>query len=473
MATRHRYRPPEAGSVCMSWFRSRAPGEPLPSHAGVPGSNPGETLTVLQWGDGSTEEEAQRALILQGVPESCCESSLWDRAVRDNVTHNKIPEQELNQMKSELLVPGSRLQPTPLQGRVPILLIQQPGKQAGGEMASWGAGWDLLLPKGWGMAFWVPLVYRGVRVGGLQEALKHSQNKGAPHFPHDYPDCPSGMRFLQELEAKLCETYKRRPPAKRPNYIKHGCLAPFLCPWQQLCEEWEVIVKEEDPTCPQPQEVMSPTRFSVLRNRKVLRQLSAWCKPTTSRGQRSRPPAQPEELSPQRAVSVCRAHCSSLVWVRVSLLKRGRPALHAMICVPTPEDLALLRRDPASCGPLEPRHTDHFKSRVKRRKKASVAGGRSEELKETAEPPQTPSITHGLWPEPLPSVTSHCSRVTLGWATHGDFSMTTGCGEALGFVSLTGLLHALPQQPAELRGTVLLRNPASLQYRFAKLTVES
>lgn len=61
-------------------------------------------------------------------------------------------------MRSEVLVPGSRLTPTPPQGRVPILLVHQPGKQVGHEMSCWGAGWDLLLPKGWGMAFWVPLV---------------------------------------------------------------------------------------------------------------------------------------------------------------------------------------------------------------------------------------------------------------------------------------------------------------------------
>lgn len=61
-------------------------------------------------------------------------------------------------MRSEVLVPGSRLTPTPPQGRVPILLVHQPGKLVGHERSCWGAGWDLLLPKGWGMAFWVPLV---------------------------------------------------------------------------------------------------------------------------------------------------------------------------------------------------------------------------------------------------------------------------------------------------------------------------
>lgn len=78
-------------------------------------------------------------------------------------TSSVLPLQELNHMRSEVLVPGSRLSPTPLQGRVPILLVHQPGKQVGHEMSSWGAGWDLLLPKGWGMAFWVPLVGSAVK----------------------------------------------------------------------------------------------------------------------------------------------------------------------------------------------------------------------------------------------------------------------------------------------------------------------
>lgn len=52
-------------------------------------------------------------------------------------------------------------------------------------------------------------VYRGVRIGGLNMSLKHSQNKGAPHFPHDYPDCPAGIRFQEEQEAELLDKFKR------------------------------------------------------------------------------------------------------------------------------------------------------------------------------------------------------------------------------------------------------------------------
>lgn len=40
-------------------------------------------------------------------------------------------------------------------------------------------------------------------------SLKHSQNKGAPHFPHDYPDCPAGIGFQEEQEAELLVKFKR------------------------------------------------------------------------------------------------------------------------------------------------------------------------------------------------------------------------------------------------------------------------
>lgn len=76
-------------------------------------------------------------------------------------THDKIVCvcQELNRMRSELLVPGSRVSAAP--APVPVLLVHQAGRVRGEERLHWGSGWDLLLPKGWGMAFWVPLVRTG------------------------------------------------------------------------------------------------------------------------------------------------------------------------------------------------------------------------------------------------------------------------------------------------------------------------
>lgn len=158
-----------------------------------------------------------------------------------------------------------------------------------------------------------------------------------------------------------------------------------------------------------------------------------------------------------------------------------------MVCAPTAEDLKLLGRNPVNGGPEELSHKDPFKCRIKRQKKGSEKATTSSvstadpQVKDsdpapvpvTSSDPQSSSdLIFGLWPDPLPRVTSHCSRVTLGWVTQGDFSLSAGCGEALGFVSVTGLLHTLLQQPEEQRGALLLRNPDSLLYRLTKVSID-
>ncbi|XP_052000041.1 ribonucleases P/MRP protein subunit POP1 isoform X2 [Xyrauchen texanus] len=416
----------------------------------------------------STDDRRVRDLILRGVAADCSESAVWDASVRDNVTHNRMSEQELNRMRSELLVPGSSLSAA-AQSRVPVLLVHHAGRMRGVERLHWGCGWDLLLPKGWGMAFWVPLVYRGVRVGGLHMSLKHSQFKGEPHFPHDYPDCPAGTLFQSEQEAELLEKFKRRPPSKRTNYIKHGCLAPFICPWQQLAEEWEELLKlNEEPASSCRTE---PPDFTVLRSVKVLRQLSSWCRPP--RGQRASHRNSPLPLTHVTAAALRQEWGRSLVWVRLRLLSKGQPALHAMVCVPTTSDLQVLLKDGRSSGPQEPRHKDHLKDL--RKCKASPAPKNKDSTPKDSDPPPSvirSSLVRGVWPPPLPSVLSHCSRVTLGWVQQGDFSLAAGSGEALAFISVSGLLHTLLQQPREQRGVVLLRNPSSLQYRYAQISID-
>lgn len=72
---------------------------------------------------------------------------------------------------------------------------------------------QVYLPKSLKADFYLFLphcqVYRGVRIGGLNMSLKHSQNKGAPHFPHDYPDCPASVRFQEEQETELLHKFRR------------------------------------------------------------------------------------------------------------------------------------------------------------------------------------------------------------------------------------------------------------------------
>ncbi|XP_067146454.1 ribonucleases P/MRP protein subunit POP1 isoform X3 [Apteryx mantelli] len=367
-----------------------------------------------------------RQLFLEGVPVECAHSFIWDQDICKNVTENKISEQDLNRMRGQLLVPGSQLDLGPCESKIPVLLVQQPGKMAGEDRPGWGSGWDIYLPKGWGMAFWIPFIYRGVRVGGLQECLKHSEYKRTPHTPNDYPDCPAGIQFAKELENSLLEKFKR--------------------------------------------------------SEKLLMQLSAWCYPTSGKDRRVRLVSRlgPKEMTEHTLLPILMRYPRALVWVNLSLLRKGNPELHAMICIPTEEDLVHLSKDQLFCGPQEPKHHDIFKHKIQKLKREEKKKKDNVKVLES-DPPSVSDkeITEehkdlilGLWSDPLPDVTSHCSRTLLGYVTRGDFSLAAGCGEALGFVSLTGLLHMLHSQPTDKKGLVLLRTPASLQYRFARLNIE-
>nr|XP_019570559.1 PREDICTED: ribonucleases P/MRP protein subunit POP1 [Rhinolophus sinicus] len=485
------------------------------------------------------DNEKVRQLLLEGVPVECTHSFIWNQAISKSVTENKISDQDLNRKRSELLVPGSQLVLGPHESKIPLLLIQQPGKVTGDDRRGWGSGWDVLLPKGWGMAFWIPLIYRGARVGGLKEAIMHSQYKRSPYIPGDFPDCPAGILFAEEQAKNLLEKYKRRPPAKRPNYVKLGTLAPFCCPWEQLTQDWESRAQaqeessvasspsgeesdwrgDEVPCAPTPEKTRQVSdavgtslhacseprgrmdtecpaqigtewatgqdaacrRLCVLRSRASLKQLSAWCGPSSgdSRAARQVPQRGQQELTREACLSLLDRFPRALVWVSLSLLRKGSPEPHTMICVPAKEDLLQLSQDRLYCGPQESKHSDPFESKIrkqKEKKKLEKRQNRGHTVSEGLEAGplmaehQAPTL--GLWSGPLPDVTSHCSRVLLGFVTQGDFSMAVGCGEALGFVSLTGLLDMLSNQPAGERGLVLLRPPASLQYRFARIAIE-
>ncbi|XP_034371821.1 ribonucleases P/MRP protein subunit POP1 [Arvicanthis niloticus] len=474
------------------------------------------------------ENEKVRQLLLEGVPVECAHSFIWNQEICRSVTENKTLDQDLNRMRSELLVPGSQLDLGARESKIPILLIQQPGKVTGEDRLGWGSGWDVLLPKGWGMAFWIPFIYQGARVGGLKEATMHSQYRRSPNIPGDFPDCHAGVLFAEEQAKDLLEKYKRRPPAKRPNYVKLGTLAPFCCPWEQLTQDWESRVQAQEtaqetdsrqlgvPCVPkeicqlsneagiaenQPRKpedtgcqvqagtevalernaseghmAATGSQLCVVRSRKLLKQLSSWCGPSSE--VRRAPCRGQQELTRKACLSIRDDFPRALVWVSLSLLRKGNPEPRTMICVPSKEDLLQFGQDQSYHGPWESRHSDPFKSllvKAKEKKKREKKNGEhraSRGLAAGAPTAGQEALTQGLWSGPLPGLTSHCSRVLLGFVTQGDFSMAAGCGEALGFVSVTGLLEMLCSQSGAVRGLVLLRPPTSLQYRFARITIE-
>ena len=199
----------------------------------------------------------------------------------------EIPEQEFNRKRSELLVPGSQLDLSEEEiSHIPLLLIQQPGclgecmglitlnftfgipayvrcslANVGCSLANfrcfspclldildnrretsvgvgYGSGWDIILPSGWAMAFWMALVYHGARTGGLQEGKMLALKQGVPFFPHDFPDTPAGESYNAKLRDDGEAKYKRYQPAKRPNYDRLGVKSPFSPLWRELVKDW-------------------------------------------------------------------------------------------------------------------------------------------------------------------------------------------------------------------------------------------
>jgi len=69
--------------------------------------------------------------------------------------------------------------------------------------AGLGSGWDVVLPSGWAMPFWLAFVFRGGRTCGLHEANALSFECGWNHQLN--PDTSAGRAqdILNENELKV------------------------------------------------------------------------------------------------------------------------------------------------------------------------------------------------------------------------------------------------------------------------------
>ena len=76
-------------------------------------------------------------------------------------------------------------------------------------MSHYGSGWDVIIPSGWGMAFWVSLVYRGAHVGGQREERNIHLEAKLPYFPKEYPDTAAGRKYLEDERKQTEDKYNR------------------------------------------------------------------------------------------------------------------------------------------------------------------------------------------------------------------------------------------------------------------------
>ena len=162
-------------------------------------------------------------------------SPLWDATIRDEVSLTKVPDYVINKMRSNMLTPGvSELPLDDDEARVPILLVHQ----SGDKDSRFGDGWDIIIPAGWGMSYWMNFIYRNVKVVGQKELLNIIlETKKFPPLK-DAPDSLSGKSHMLEDAEIASRVHFSHPPDKRPNYAKLNSQSPFLQPWNVLIGDW-------------------------------------------------------------------------------------------------------------------------------------------------------------------------------------------------------------------------------------------
>lgn len=380
------------------------------------------------------------------------------------------------------------------ESRVPVLLLQRPGVQPSNLSATtcvgFGSGWDLIAPRGWGMALWVALVYRGARVGGLRESCSTQARAGTLHFPCDFPDTCAGQDYDCKIRKQLEDKYSKRPPAKRCSYTRIGVPAPFHHPYRQLVSEWYQRTLSENRnqtnTCSVlrnffsaqilPEYPCLALRESqgvyVLRSKHLLRRLNSVLLRLRTRCLQPQRPDEHETLLEKLTKqldlqTIPLEHAWSLVPVAVIPLLRGVPSNHAMICIPSAEDLKMLSIDKKYSGPIESLHPRSGKSskntRKPRKKRESCL--QSTKLEKSATDPA------GHVTDLQKCLLEACDRPIIGFLTNGDFDLRRGHGSGTGFCSLLGLLQLLDNIPSDGPCFVLVRNTTSCQYRLASLSI--
>ena len=150
--------------------------------------------------------------------------------------HRAPPSYTQSQIDRRRAMGGHAAAPTPLD-TLPILLIPRTLQAAPGARDL--AVYTLLVPRGWGAAFWTSLVHTGALVLGQAQYRTLHLNLGRAQFPHDWISHPDHQRTSDAEAHKLRAAWEARPPAKRVPLQPNACAHPFggAALWTTLAEQ--------------------------------------------------------------------------------------------------------------------------------------------------------------------------------------------------------------------------------------------
>ncbi|TBU44510.1 POP1-domain-containing protein [Dichomitus squalens] len=393
-------------------------------------------------------------------PSAClAQSQIWDEDVRMVLRKPRYKKKDLDQRRSNNLVPGTPLKSERNDDRVPVLLIQRSVENAAlsqiqnfPRLSSTTSlhGWTLIVPQGWGMPFLSSLIYTGTRVGGQRERQTQAFEAGCTYFPRDFPTTEAYDVYAEDKEDEEREAWERKPPAKRPNYEKLGTRSP----WRP---DWGVVLGIEEPakSHPEAEELLDTQRDPMVAdeaaategNRKVdiwllrgpdipqlVAEVSSMLNPAAgllsqvnqARAKRKLDPL-PVNLHADDLIK------GALVQVSITLCGRGFP-----------DDLAIIYR----VGDDEAK--EWMRAEVNKKNGLSLLQDGPDETELSQVPPPSEGI--------------------IGYVTTGNFSLSLGEGHAVGAIPLSQYLD-LRKQAQRLRNDtkllVKLRNRHETRCRAA------
>lgn len=234
------------------------------------------------------------------------------------------------------LLPGTKLSVTDNDARIPIILAQRGVAAHTNTTPSspeYQSGWNIILPKGWGVSFWKSLVFAGCRTSGLREQHAMHFESGIASYPQDCPDTKAYTLWKSEEKIAAEKAWKRKPPAKRLNFTKLGITDPFNADFSGLVSSrgGDDVDMDTD----------NVPNLWIVRSNQVLNAL-AMSNSSELQSYHTKVISIMDKLYSQRQLDLAKKQpldlSKALVCIRIVLLDRGTPSINGRIyLVPSSE----------------------------------------------------------------------------------------------------------------------------------------
>ncbi|XP_011504247.1 PREDICTED: ribonucleases P/MRP protein subunit POP1 [Ceratosolen solmsi marchali] len=409
-------------------------------------------------------------------PRLANESPLWDSNVRNYVTKNYVSTSVINNLRSQSLVPGvhnDQFYNENIMHKIPIIFIQKPGNYVNNNNINFGAGIDIILPSGWSMPFWLALILRCARVGGLRESKSiayETPNLNVPDINH--PDTNAYKVEASKKRIMLIERHYKLPSNKRVNYTKLGISSPFFCEWSLLIKEWNNV-----------------DNFYILRDNHILSTLNTKiCMSLEKKRKNIHKNIDKNNASIDLDDLIKDKDC--FVPIKVINENKGLPKDFSIICIPTKDDLIKYNEDKTWSGPVqsvlksENRESKKMKKKTKKKRKKlkspsfnlliklnrnKIQRLARKKLKQENKNRIENQTKYMLSIDCCKVVRYSCDREVIGYVTQGGFSYQEAKGIGLGYVILSSVFNLIKEKS----NIVLTRNTTTRKYRICKLEILS